>query len=104
MTDFLELATVDEIPPGGRKPVVVDEVPALILRVGDNFYCIEDTCTHDGGQMTNGPLIDKEIVCPRHGARFDIVTGKALCMPATEPIATFEVQVREGKVYVQPLP
>ena len=103
MTDFVELATVDEIPPGGRKPVIVDEVPALILRVGDSFYCIEDTCTHDGGQMTNGPLIDKEIVCPRHGARFDIDTGKALCMPATEPIATFEVHVRDGKIYVKPL-
>ena len=103
MPAFEKVAAVDDIPPGGRKPVFVDEVPALLLRVGDDFYCIEDTCTHDGGQMTDGALDGKQIICPRHGARFDIVTGKALCMPATEPIATFEVEVRDGDVYVKPL-
>ena len=103
MPAFERVAAVDEIPPGGRKAVLVDEMPALLLRIGDDFYCIEDTCTHDGGQMTDGALDGKQLICPRHGARFDIVTGKALCMPATEPIATFEVEVRDGDVYVKPM-
>jgi 3-phenylpropionate/trans-cinnamate dioxygenase ferredoxin subunit len=102
MADFEKVATVDEIPPGGRKSIVVDETPALLIRAGDNFYAIDDVCTHDGQAMTNGPIHGVEITCPRHGARFDIRTGQPLCMPATEPIATYEVQVREGAVYVKP--
>jgi 3-phenylpropionate/trans-cinnamate dioxygenase ferredoxin component len=73
-----------------------------LIRVGDNLYAIEDTCTHDGQAMTNGAIRDHEIVCPRHGARFDVRTGKALCMPATEPVATYDVEVRGNDVYVKP--
>ncbi len=102
MPDFEPVAAVDEIPPGGRKSIVVDDLPALLLRVGDDFYAIEDTCTHDGQAMTTGPVHDHQITCPRHGARFDVRTGAALSMPATEPVRTFEVQVREGAVYVRP--
>lgn len=100
--EFEHLANVDEIAPGSRKSVVVDDLPALLIRVGDDYYCIEDTCTHDGQAMTDGPIADGEITCPRHGARFDIATGKALCMPATEPIATFEVELRDDGIYARP--
>lgn len=102
MSAFELVAATTEIPPGGRKSVVVDDVPALLLRVGDDYYCIEDTCTHDGQAMTDGELHGCEITCPRHGARFDIRTGKALCMPATEPVATFEVEVRADGIYARP--
>jgi 3-phenylpropionate/trans-cinnamate dioxygenase ferredoxin subunit len=102
MSDFEEVARVDEVPSGGRKSVIIDETPALLLRVGDNFYAIEDVCTHDGQPLTDGPLNGCEITCPRHGARFDIRTGQPLCMPATEPVRTFEVQVRDGKVFARP--
>jgi 3-phenylpropionate/trans-cinnamate dioxygenase ferredoxin subunit len=94
MSDFEEVARVDEIPPGARRSVIIDETPALLLRVGDNFYAIEDVCTHDGQPLTDGPLNGCEITCPRHGARFDIRTGRPLCMPATEPVRTFDVEVR----------
>src|SRR5882724_371830 len=102
MDEFERIASVDEVPPGGRKSVVVDDVPALLLRVGNDYYCIEDTCTHDGQAMTTGEVHGCEIMCPRHGARFDVRTGAALCMPATEPVATFEVQVRDGAVFARP--
>ncbi|HUG90765.1 MAG TPA: non-heme iron oxygenase ferredoxin subunit [Planctomycetaceae bacterium] len=102
IADYEKAAARDEVPPGGRKSIVVDDLPALLIRVGDDYYCIEDTCTHDGQAMTNGPLEDHAITCPRHGARFDIRTGAPLCMPATEPVATFEVDVREDGVYVKP--
>jgi 3-phenylpropionate/trans-cinnamate dioxygenase ferredoxin subunit len=101
MSDFEQIATVDEIPPRGRKLVVIDEVPALLLRVDDNFYAIEDVCSHDGQPLTDGPLAGCEITCPRHGARFDIRTGKPLCMPATEPVQTFEIQIRDKTVWAR---
>jgi len=104
MAEFERIAQVDEVPAGGRKSVVIDETPALLLRVDDRFYAIEDVCTHDGQPLTNGPLNGVEITCPRHGARFDVTDGRALCMPATEPVATFEVEVRDGAVYARPRP
>ncbi|QDU41419.1 Ferredoxin CarAc [Maioricimonas rarisocia] len=100
MAELERVASRDEIPPGGRKSVIVDEIPALLLRAGDDYYCIEDVCTHDGQPLTDGPLADKVITCPRHGAEFDISTGAPLCMPATEPIRTFAVELREDGVYV----
>lgn len=101
MAEFEPAARIDELPPGGRKSIVVDDVPVLLLRIGDVFYAIEDVCTHDGQPLTQGPLNGCEITCPRHGARFDVRTGKALCMPATEPVRTFAVEVRNGAVFVK---
>ena len=88
---------------GAASRSIIDETPALLLRIGDDFYAIEDVCTHDGQPLTDGPLHGCEITCPRHGARFDIRTGKPLCMPATEPVRTFEVEVRDSKVFARPL-
>ncbi len=101
MASVEQVATIDEVPPGGRKSVVADDVPALLLRIGDDFYCIEDVCTHDGQPLTEGRLEGRAITCPRHGAQFDVGTGQALCMPATEPVRTFPVEVRDGKVFVR---
>lgn len=101
MADSVRVASVAEIPPGGRKSVIVDDLPALLVRVGDDFYCIEDVCTHDGQPLTNGPVENCAITCPRHGARFDLKTGKALCMPATEPVRVFPVEIRGTEIFVR---
>ena len=98
MADFEQIATSDELESGGRKSVIIDDVPALLIRVGEDFFVIEDICTHDGQPLTDGPISGCEITCPRHGARFDVKTGAALCMPAIEAITTFEVEVREGAI------
>lgn len=99
MPQTVLIAAPDELADGTRKSVIVDELPALLFRVGNDYYCIEDVCTHDGQPLTEGPLEGKEITCPRHGARFNIETGAALCMPATEPVRVFDVEVRDDGVY-----
>jgi len=101
MSDFEKVAKVDEIEPGKRLSVVVDDIPALVIRVGDEFYAIEDVCSHDGQPLSDGPIDGNEITCPRHGARFNICSGAALCMPATEGVPTLEVEVRDGDLYVR---
>lgn len=100
MPESVKVCPVSDLPAGARKSVIVDETPALLLRIGDDYYCIEDVCTHDGQPLTNGPVADCQITCPRHGARFDLRTGKPTCMPATEPVRTFGVEVRGTDVYV----
>ena len=93
---------MSDLAPGERRSILVDDIPSLLIRIGDQFFAIEDICSHDGQPLTNGPIDDCSITCPRHGARFDLKTGRPLCMPAIEPISTFEVQVRDGEVFVKP--
>jgi metal-sulfur cluster biosynthetic enzyme/nitrite reductase/ring-hydroxylating ferredoxin subunit len=102
MSTFERVAAVSEIPPNGRKSIIVDDVPALLVRIGNDFFAVEDVCSHDGQPLTDGPVADGAITCPRHGAKFDLKTGKALCMPATQPIETFVVVVQDGEVLVGP--
>ncbi|MDB5384518.1 MAG: carAc [Planctomycetaceae bacterium] len=100
MSAFQKVAAVSEIPPGGRISAIVDDRAILVVRVQDQFFAIEDVCSHDGQPLTDGPLIGCEITCPRHGARFDVTTGKPMCMPATSPIPRFEVKVENDEIFV----
>lgn len=63
---------------------------------------VEDRCSHDDGELTGGTVDvqTRQIECPRHGARFDLVTGKALCMPAVTPVAVYPVEVQNGEIWV----
>jgi 3-phenylpropionate/trans-cinnamate dioxygenase ferredoxin subunit len=81
--------------PGNATSYNVDGVEIAICNVGGDFYAIEDVCTHDGGPLDQGTLEGKCIVCPRHGAMFDVTTGAALTLPAVMPVATYEVR-RDG--------
>lgn len=90
---------VDELQPGERRSVFVEDLPALVIRLQDQFFVIEDVCSHDGQPLTGGTIEDCTIVCPRHSAKFDLKSGKALCMPATEPIRVFKVELRDGAVW-----
>ncbi len=101
---FERVASVAELPDGGRLSIEVDETPALLIRLGEFFYAIEDLCTHDGQPLTDGPLVGQEIKCPRHGARFDLATGKAMCMPATRGVRTFAVEIRHDEIFVSDEP
>lgn len=103
MTAMMELvAAIDELPVGARKSIFVDDVPALLIRVADEYFAIEDVCSHDGQPLTDGPVQAGQITCPRHGARFDLGTGKPMCMPATSPISVFAVECRADGIYVGP--
>lgn len=93
------IAALDEVPPGGRKSVWIDDIPALLLRSGADYFAIEDVCSHDGQPLTDGPMQAGQITCPRHGARFDLKTGKPMCMPATAPIQVFAVERRSDGIY-----
>ena len=97
-----QVAETDEIQPGERRSVFVDDLPALLIRIDDDYFVIEDVCSHDGQPLTDGPVVDCSIQCPRHGAKFDLRTGDALCMPATKGIRTFNVEVRNDGIWAGP--
>ncbi|MEC9008232.1 MAG: non-heme iron oxygenase ferredoxin subunit, partial [Planctomycetota bacterium] len=98
MPDWTTLASTDELQPGDRKADFIDDEPVLLVRIDDNYFCIADACSHDGQPLGDGPITGEDITCSRHGARFSLATGDALCMPATEPVATYAVRVADGQV------
>lgn len=100
MSSFIRVATRDELPSGGKKLIEIDGRAIAVFNVDDEFYAIDDVCTHDGGPLAEGALIGCEIECPRHGARFDVRTGRALCMPAIEPVTVHPVELRGDDIYI----
>jgi 3-phenylpropionate/trans-cinnamate dioxygenase ferredoxin subunit len=100
MPTFVKVARCPEVPAGGKKLAEVDGRPIALFNVDGKYFAIDDVCTHDGGPLAEGELSGCEIMCPRHGARFDVRTGKALSMPATEPVAVHATEIRGDDVYV----
>lgn len=98
---FISIAKTSEVPVGGFKPVEVSGKRLLICRTAEGFYAIDDTCTHDDGPLADGWLDGTAIECPRHGARFDVTTGKVLCLPAAVPINSYPVKLEGDDVKVQ---
>ncbi len=101
MTEFVKIAHVDELPPGERLYYDFEEESVIVLNIGGTFYCIADLCSHDDGPLEDGPLAGYEIECPRHGARFDVRNGRALCLPATRPIPHYAVKVENDHIFVE---
>ncbi|MBX3012493.1 MAG: non-heme iron oxygenase ferredoxin subunit [Caldilineaceae bacterium] len=102
MRDFIKVATVGEIPLGGSKLVEVDYVRVALFNLAGEIYAIEDVCTHDGGPLVEGTVVHGcEVMCPRHGARFDIRTGAALSFPAFEATKSYAVQIEGDDVLIE---
>ncbi|HLZ21363.1 MAG TPA: non-heme iron oxygenase ferredoxin subunit [Ktedonobacterales bacterium] len=92
----------DEVAPGSALRVVVEGTPIAVFNADGELYAIGDTCTHEEFSLSDGELVDDYIVeCPLHGARFDIRTGNALCLPATVSAGSYPVWVEDGAIKVE---
>ena len=89
---FRQVASTSDITPGKTKTVVVNDREILICNVGGEIYAIDNICSHDDGPLGEGALIDCEIECPRHGARFDVKTGSPTTPPALLPVDVFQTR------------
>ena len=101
MSEFVAVAKLSEIPDPGKVLVEVDDRLVVVFHVAGSVYCLDDVCTHDGGTLGDGALDDVHIVCPRHGARFDIRDGRAVTMPATEDTVSYETKIEGDDVLVR---
>ena len=98
----VDVCPIEELPPGTCKIVHAGAISLGIYNVDGELFAIEDRCSHDDGPLAEGDWEPEEYVaiCPRHGSRFDIRTGRALTLPAYLPVDTFPVQVDDGYVKV----
>ncbi len=102
MPELIKVARVSEIPAGGSHLVEVDNVRVALFNLDGEIFAIEDVCTHDGGPLVEGAVVNGCLVeCPRHGARFDIRTGAAVRFPAFEATATYTVRVEGDDVWLE---
>jgi 3-phenylpropionate/trans-cinnamate dioxygenase ferredoxin subunit len=94
------VATRSEVPVGTTKRVVAAGAELLLCNVDGDFYAVEDVCTHDGGPLDQSELDGCRITCPRHGATFDVTTGRALTLPAVIPLETYPVTLDGDDILV----
>jgi 3-phenylpropionate/trans-cinnamate dioxygenase ferredoxin component len=97
---YVEIAGEDELPVNERIFLEWNEQPIVILNLAGTLYAIGDVCSHDNGPVGEGEVVGFEIICPRHGARFDIRSGKATRSPAFTDIPSYAVKVENGKIFL----
>lgn len=98
--EFIAVATKDELPNGARKIVEIDGRAIAVFNIAGAYYAIADVCSHDDGPVAEGDLHDYVIECPRHGAHFDVRTGKVLSFPAIVDIPAYPVKVEGDEILV----
>ena len=90
-----------DIPANGKYAAFVGDEEVLIVRSDGRLYAIRDCCSHQEFPLSHGIVKGKVIKCKAHGAEFDMESGKALCAPAHVPIDVFQLEVVDGKIYVE---
>jgi len=98
--EFVPVCTVDELPDGGRVYVEIDGDSIVVFNIAGSYFAIADICSHDDGPLGDGELDGYDVKCPRHGAAFDVRTGKALSLPAIVDIPAYPVRVVAGEIEV----
>ena len=95
------MCAIADLPEGQARVFEVDGVSLAAARSATKVFVVENRCSHDDGPLGEGRVFGGDIECPRHGARFDLATGRATRMPAVVPIQTFVATIEGADVYVE---
>ncbi len=99
--EWVKVCAQDELLPGEFRVAWDGDTAIAVYNLDGDLYAVEDTCTHDGGDLAGGEVHGFEVECPRHGARFDLRTGAVTAPPAVTPIACFPVRIEDGVIYTR---
>ena len=80
--------------------VIADGNPIAVFLVDGEVYAIDDSCPHAGASLSTGDLCDGEVICPRHGAMFDVRSGEAVGPPAEDDVRTWPVRIVDGHIEI----
>jgi len=105
--EFVRIADTSELAPGQMKQAQADGQDILLANVDGQYYAVANRCTHLGGLLCDGSLAAGIVVCPRHGARFDVRTGAAVAGPkilfferSVKSLLSFQVLIDGTRVFV----
>jgi nitrite reductase/ring-hydroxylating ferredoxin subunit len=99
--EWLKVAKTSDIAPGEAKAVDVGARRVAIFNIEETYHAIDDTCTHQGGPLSEGIVVGTEVTCPWHGAVFDVTTGSVLAAPAPQDVAHYAVRVEGDDIEVE---
>ena len=99
--EWVPVARADTLEDGKLVRAEAAGIPVLLVRQGETIYALGETCSHLGGPLAQGQLVDGSVVCPWHGSRFALADGRVLNGPATYPVPCLMTRVREGQVEVR---
>lgn len=101
MSKFIKVAKITDLKPGGKIRVEYGDETVGLFNIDGEFYAISDVCTHDEGPLVDGELEGEYIICPRHGARFNVKTGEET-LPAYTPVPLYEVKIEGEDILIAP--
>ena len=101
MPEWINVFNENALMNGENSVIDVDGTDVAIFKIDDEFFAIEDVCSHDGTEIASGELDGDEIICPRHGARFCIKTGAVKSAPAYEDIHSYPIRILDGMVQIK---
>ena len=97
---FERVCAAADVPEDEALGVTLGDLDLAIARDGEEFFAVQNLCSHAEVALSEGEVAECQIECWLHGSRFDLRTGKPTGLPATEPVSTFAVEVRDDGVYV----
>jgi 3-phenylpropionate/trans-cinnamate dioxygenase ferredoxin component len=100
-TTLVRVGRTDEIPLNEAKRVDVNGTPVAVFHLPLGFFAIGDTCSHEESSLSEGFVDEDMVECPKHGAQFEIQTGRNRSLPATKPVASYRVVVEGEEVFVE---
>lgn len=98
--EFIPVVKVEDLPIGKSKRVQVGDHFIALFHLEEGFFALDDACPHQGAPLAYGIIDGREVVCLRHGARFDIPTGQVLSLPAVRGVHTYPVRVEGDMVCI----
>lgn len=104
MSEYIRVARTADLAPGSMKRVTVAGHPVVLVNLDGEFFAIDDTCSHEEASLSQGTLSGEVVVCPKHGARFNVKTGRVLALPAVRSVAVYPVRVEGAEILVAPDP
>lgn len=100
MAEYRPVLQLADVPVGGMRTCVVEGRELVICHTREGVFALDNTCTHAYARLCEGRLRATRLVCPLHGASFDIRDGRVLGPPAEVPLATYAVRVVDGAIEV----
>ncbi len=101
MGNLIKVANKNDIPAGKGVCVDVDGRRIAVFHVDNQFFAVDDECTHAGGPLSEGSCDGAKVTCPWHGAEFDLKTGEALAAPAFDSVKAYKVTVEGDDVKIE---
>jgi len=98
--EFLSVAAVGEIANGEKIFLEIDDLQIILFNIAGKHFAIGNLCSHDGEDLGEGELEENQVICPRHGARFDVTDGKVKALPAVENIPAYPVQIEGDELLI----